>query len=468
MTAARSKKRSASLGESDDLQLATSASPSDHTPGSGSGSVSATHDNNDDTGAGSNASSAAASAQHLRKRKRRVVSCAECHRRKQKCDRNLPCKACIDRKMEASCHYETVAMSRERHHMRVLEAASYGRALQADSTVPVKAAGFGYAQNPANTLGFLNRLDGGVGNGVAGGGDISGLMGITQYGSGNDNGRETAAGGGGAGGDRRPKGATLASMVSESVSASGVVPTTQAAHAAALTEQQLYYHQQQSTQQGQLIQSKQATALQQQHESHRLIHSQHPSFDHQMHQRPQIGDPSSIADRYRSLVRELPPRPAIDRLADLYFKEFNWNYYAIDEDIFYKQLADWSDIAMGPFCTPQSPLQLSPDLRAFPALLFNVMAMGLIMLEPKKEEDVSLFNEIKHATNATFEDLALDYSETGMAILSLLGKRQMSYTTVLTGFSRAAFLKYVALITEAVCITAPRNIETALSRIHCK
>ncbi|CAK7222763.1 hypothetical protein SBRCBS47491_004971 [Sporothrix bragantina] len=436
MTAARSKKRSASLGDSDDQQLATSVSPSDHTPDSGTGSVSAALDNNDDTGADNNTSSGAtASAQPLRKRKRRVVSCAECHRRKQKCDRNLPCKACIDRKMEASCHYETVAMSRERHHMRVIEAATHGRALQAGGTMPVKAAGFGYAQSAANTLGFLNRLDGGTGNGVAGGGDISGLMGL--------NGGSNGA----AGSAARPDGSTLASMVSESTGTSGVIPTAQAAHAAAMAEQQLYY-QQQSAQQNQ-VQSKQATTRQQQHESHKLIHSQHPSFDHQLYQRPQIGDPYGTADRYRTLVRELPPRPAIDRLVDIYFKEFNWNYYAVDEDIFYKQLADWSDVAMGPFGALQSPLQLSPDLRAFPALLFNVMAMGLLMLEPNNKDDAAFFDEIKHTTNITCEDLALDYSEAGMGILSLLGKRQMSFTTVLAGFARGAFLKYVALITEA-------------------
>ncbi|CAK7209541.1 hypothetical protein SCUCBS95973_000475 [Sporothrix curviconia] len=446
--AARSKKRSASLGESADQPRATSASSnvSDQTPSHDNNDDKDNNDSNDDTGAGNGASNTAASTQPLRKRKRRVVSCAECHRRKQKCDRNLPCKACIDRKMEASCHYETVAMSRERHHMRVLEAASYGRALQAGGTMPVKAAGFGYAQSSASTLGFLNRLDGGIGNGVAGCGDISGLMGA----NGNING--LGSGYGAAGGDGRPDGATLASMVSESADAAGIVPTAQAAHAAAMAEQQLYYQQQQQQQgahQSQL-QSKQATAGQQQHESHKLIHSQHPSFDHQLYQRPQIGDPYGTAHRYRSLVRELPPRPAIDRLVNIYFKMFNWNYYAIDEDIFYKQLADWSDVAMGPFGTLQSPHQLSPDLRAFPALLFNVMAMGLLMLDPNKEEDAAFFDDIKHTANVTCEDLALDYSEAGMGILSLLGKRQMSFTTVLAGFARGAFLKYVALITEAI------------------
>ncbi|KJR85369.1 uncharacterized protein SPSK_08412 [Sporothrix schenckii 1099-18] len=430
MTAARSKKRTASLDDSDDQLAGASMSPSDGSPGGGSGGGSVTNEQNGDASA-NGTTRGSGGAPPLRKRKRRVVSCAECHRRKQKCDRNMPCKACIDRKMEASCHYETVAMSRERHHMRVLEAASYGRALQAGGSIPVKAAGFGYAQSAANTLGFLNRLDGGRGNNVAGGGDVG-----EQWGP---DGKGPSASGSGT------DSATLASMVSEKLDSSAVVPTTEAAHAAAMAQQRFYYQQNGASR----FPAKQTTTQQQQHESHKLIHSQHPSFDHQLHQRPQIGDPYGTADRYRALVRELPPRAAIDRLVDTYFKEYNWNYYAIDEDVFEKQLNDWTDVAMGPFGTLQSPNQLSPDLRAFPALLFNVMAMGLLMLEPNNEEHMAFFDGIKHANNATGEDLALDYSEAGMGILSLLGKRQMSFTTVLAAFARGAFLKYVALITEA-------------------
>ncbi|KAK9431259.1 fungal-specific transcription factor domain-containing protein [Lipomyces doorenjongii] len=38
-------------------------------------------------------------------KKTRVVSCTECHRRKQKCDRESPCNQCILRKVENLCHY---------------------------------------------------------------------------------------------------------------------------------------------------------------------------------------------------------------------------------------------------------------------------------------------------------------------------------------------------------------------------
>ncbi|KAK9365967.1 hypothetical protein V1509DRAFT_631617 [Lipomyces kononenkoae] len=38
-------------------------------------------------------------------RKTRVVSCTECHRRKQKCDRESPCNQCIQRNVENLCQY---------------------------------------------------------------------------------------------------------------------------------------------------------------------------------------------------------------------------------------------------------------------------------------------------------------------------------------------------------------------------
>ncbi|KAK9450650.1 uncharacterized protein V1518DRAFT_411329 [Limtongia smithiae] len=41
------------------------------------------------------------------RRTRVVISCTECHRRKQKCDRKQPCNQCIARKVESLCHYAT-------------------------------------------------------------------------------------------------------------------------------------------------------------------------------------------------------------------------------------------------------------------------------------------------------------------------------------------------------------------------
>ncbi|OAA67270.1 Transcription factor [Niveomyces insectorum RCEF 264] len=361
-----------------------------------------------------------------RKRKRRVVSCAECHRRKQKCDRGLPCKGCVDRKMEARCYYETPAMSRERHHLRVAEAVAYGRALQEGSSLPVQAAGFGYAQTDAstNTLGFLHTIGG-----------------------------NTAA--------------------AAAAAAAATTTTTTTADAARLAGQQPYYY----------------------HNAQH--HSDYPDVDDAQGRAPLLphqhvpallppapasgsSDPFGLADRYRALLRELPPPAAVDALGARYFRDVAWHYATVDANYFYRQLASWRGFsaAAGPFGSLPAPHQLPPDLRAFPALLFQVLATALLLTGGCDDDDggnggdggdakaangassgeggdthtadnPASFAALRRPANATREDLALDYSEAGMGLLALLGKRQMSFTTVLTGFLRGAFLKYSALTTES-------------------
>lgn len=157
-------------------------------------------------------------------------------------------------------------------------------------------------------------------------------------------------------------------------------------------------------------------------------------------------DHLNMRERYKSLIRQLPARTYIDKLVDIYFHDFNWMYYALDRDIFDRQMAEWFSLPFN-LLTNGGPQSLSPDLRAFPAMLFQVCASALLILPSGPDPT---FDPLKYAGNMTFEDLAMDYSESGVAILSLLGKRQMSITTVLAGFLRASFLKYVALVTESV------------------
>lgn len=154
---------------------------------------------------------------------------------------------------------------------------------------------------------------------------------------------------------------------------------------------------------------------------------------------------AGVRERYKSLVRQLPPRVFVERLVDIFFRDFNWQYYTVDEDVFRDQLARWNAVPFS-VLSASGPMALSPDMRAFPALLFQVVATALLVL-PDDEPDET-FDTLKYG-DMTFEDLALDYSESGMAVLSLLGKRHMSLTTVLAGFARAAFLKYTGMVTEA-------------------
>lgn len=288
-----------------------------------------------------------------RKRRRVVISCLDCHKRKQKCDRKLPCTNCVSRGKQATCRYETGApISRDHPGGRKGSNQQDDDSPPMDSSnngggggghIPLKAADFGYSNssgNGASTLGFLKKIEG--------------------------------AGSG------------------EPLSSVGGVGDT--------------------------------------------VHE---------------GEHFGSRERYKSLVRHLPARTFVEKLVDIYFKEFNWMYYSIDEAEFQENLEQWYQL---PFhlLSNAGPQGIEPTLRSFPALLFQLLASALLGIYDESDER---FVGLKYAGNMTFEDLALEYSETGVAILSLLGKRQMTVPTVLAGWVRAAFLKYTGQVTEAVSLS---------------
>ncbi|ORY55102.1 uncharacterized protein BCR38DRAFT_357171 [Pseudomassariella vexata] len=266
-----------------------------------------------------------------RKRRRIVISCIECHRRKQKCDRKLPCTNCTQRGKVSACRYETgtpLASTRKGSSRSGRE-----RSPEPVEKMPIKAADFGYshAGTTPSTLGFLKKIEG--------------------------------------------VGQPLADVAAEA----------------------------------------------------------------------QESDHFGTRERYKSLIRHLPARTFVERLVDVYFYEFNWQYYGIDEPVFRDYLDQWYNLPFN-LLSSAGPQGIEPTLRSFPALLFQVLATGLV---GSTDEDDERFASLKYAGNMTFEDLALEYSETGVSLLSLLGKRQMSMTTVLAGWVRAAFLKYTGQVTEA-------------------
>ncbi|RFU74917.1 fungal specific transcription factor domain-containing [Trichoderma arundinaceum] len=148
-------------------------------------------------------------------------------------------------------------------------------------------------------------------------------------------------------------------------------------------------------------------------------------------------------ERYKPLIKELPPSAYIDSLVDYYFRRINWQYYALDESSFREQLHAWFQLDLRA-STVEAFGTLSADTKAFPAVLFEVIATSMLLMMPKTEP-----NDLNNINGVTSEAMAVKYSESGMAILSLLGKRQISLTTVFADFLRVAFLKYLGQVTEA-------------------
>lgn len=156
-------------------------------------------------------------------------------------------------------------------------------------------------------------------------------------------------------------------------------------------------------------------------------------------------DDFTLREKYKGLIRQLPAKVYVDKLVDLFLRSLNWQYYTIDTDIFRKQLEEWHNLPFKVLSTV-GPRGLSPSLRAFPAVLFQVIATALLLL-PERPDPV--FDALKYVGSMRFEDLAVEYSDTGAAIVDLLGKKNVSLETVQAQFLRASFFKYTAKVTEA-------------------
>ncbi|KAF5677798.1 oleate activated transcription factor 3 [Fusarium heterosporum] len=158
------------------------------------------------------------------------------------------------------------------------------------------------------------------------------------------------------------------------------------------------------------------------------------------------GKELALREKYKAIVRQLPARNYIEKLVEVYMRGFNWQYYPIDPDILHAQLEEWNSLPFS-VLSDVGPRGLKPELRAFPAVIFQIIATALLLLPERPD---STFDPLKFAGGMSFEDLAVEYSESGQAIVDLLGKRHLSLTTVQAQFLRASFHKFTAKVTDAV------------------
>ncbi|KHE79619.1 hypothetical protein GE21DRAFT_1243950 [Neurospora crassa] len=336
-----------------------------------------------------------------RKRRRIVISCTECHRRKQKCDRKLPCTNCISRHRQDDCQYESGAPTVKQKQWHQQQPKRAQRTSSNETEIVSPGA----------------RLDENRGSSITEG-HWSGES------STDDN------------NDHQHIASNIANVANLGYSTTGASTSTLS-----------FIHKIET-------------------------HSESSSIPHPSPTLPLPNadgrastSPTDIVNRYKSLIRQLPARIYIERLVDVYFRDFNWQYSMLDRDIFDAQLEEWYKIPFSVF-NNGGPGAMPPDLRVFPALLFQVMSIVMLILPEKtgkggREEVVANdrdgdgsgsekgkvgsrgtanlgdkggvdFEALKYTGNMTFEDLAKEYSE-----------------SVLAGFVRAAFLKFVAMVPEA-------------------
>lgn len=147
---------------------------------------------------------------------------------------------------------------------------------------------------------------------------------------------------------------------------------------------------------------------------------------------------------YKKYIRQLPSQKHIEALTRIFFTDVAWYYDIIDENSFLQQLHSWNAVPY-PIIT-QDPSKLPPDLRPFPALLFQVLAQALLLL-PTNPGGFVL--DLKHRPDMSFADLATEYSEAGHEILVLLGSKGTTLNKVQAGLFRASFQKSTGFVVEA-------------------
>ena len=142
----------------------------------------------------------------------------------------------------------------------------------------------------------------------------------------------------------------------------------------------------------------------------------------------------------RSLVAELPRKPLLDKLIDVFFANINWHYDIVERFYFDDLVSHWTGTISGPidYLSPKKYLQ---ELRYFPALLFQILAHSLQFLPPDSAvlRDMSE-SELKSSRR---------YSEIGNEIVEKLGRQGLALTAVQANLLRASLLKNVGRGTEA-------------------
>lgn len=147
--------------------------------------------------------------------------------------------------------------------------------------------------------------------------------------------------------------------------------------------------------------------------------------------------------KYKKLARQLPPQGLVGILVETFFSQVNWQYDLVDETTFRRGWEAWQRVS---YADLQEPFgRLEPEVLLFPALLLQVLAQALLFHPPRDERIKSLIT----LTDMTFPDLAAEYSDTGFDLLMLLGKRNVTISTIQAELLRASFLKSRGKVIEA-------------------
>jgi hypothetical protein len=128
-----------------------------------------------------------------------------------------------------------------------------------------------------------------------------------------------------------------------------------------------------------------------------------------------------------------------------FFDDVNLLNSALDETMFREQLDHWWSDAYG-IILEKGPGKLPEDLRSFPALIFQVLALALEFLPLSYD---TRLDELKFTPSQTFLELSREYSDCGVAIAKLFARAKPTLIGVQHSFMRDWWLINMGDIMEA-------------------
>ncbi|KAE8362189.1 fungal-specific transcription factor domain-containing protein [Aspergillus caelatus] len=141
--------------------------------------------------------------------------------------------------------------------------------------------------------------------------------------------------------------------------------------------------------------------------------------------------PSQLCPEALSLISRLPPRQITDEIIEAFFLDVNWHYFIVEKFYFNDLFSRWYNAETSPV-TYLSSDGLERELRYFPTLLFQIVALSLQFLRP----DAAAWRFFGGEAN-----LSQKYSDMGVELLDLLGRQDTALTAVQANLLRASWLK---------------------------
>jgi hypothetical protein len=145
---------------------------------------------------------------------------------------------------------------------------------------------------------------------------------------------------------------------------------------------------------------------------------------------------TSPREEYYNYVRRLPPKPACEVIFKYFFPGCNDVYALLSEAFFKEQYNRWMTLAHD-ILPKKGARHLPDDIRCFPALLFQVIAVTLQFISDLHEP---LLDELRYGSQ-TFAELSREYSDCGVALAEICNRLKLTFIGVQHNFMRGFWLR---------------------------